>query len=188
MMTKKQIKENPLGSKACIYLEKKAKNGAIHLKPEKYTLEFYPTGCTKYSPSLNGAQVALKALWNLAVVLRTEDQLYPFKKIDHNICLVHQRDNPEDKHAMFIVLVASTVGNLMYKLDGLNIGWCPKCISKQIYENLSIIKGGRILKVCSVFHKRYYTAKVVFGYGESELIGIDLGESTRFIDIMDEIS
>jgi hypothetical protein len=74
-------------------------------------------------------------------------------------------------------------------MDKNDIGWCPKRISQQVFRNIDIVKGGRILRIRANYHEKYYTAKVIFGYGDgTTLVGSGLGESTRFIDIAEEMT
>ncbi len=179
--------KNPLGSKASLYLTKEPKNGSIHLIPDEETLEFYPTGYTKVGNDGKARQDVLKEIWNLSVSRRTENMLYPLGNNGYNIRLVHQYDNPKDSDALYVVIESPNINSQLSHLDGIDIGWCPMRISKEVHKNLGMIRGGRILKIRAEFHKKYYTAKVIFGYGKSGIISTDLGENSRFIDIMDEI-
>jgi len=188
MARKKTLPTNPLDSKASLYLKKLNKNGAIHLKPLEQTLEFYPAGYTKSGRRGHSRQNVLQQMWELAVSLGTEDSLYPFDRISHNIRLVHTRSNPKDPHAMYVVLESPTPGSSLGHLDGRDIGWVPQRISEQIHKNEDMIMGGRILKIRSKFHEKYYTAKIILGYGKnSNIVGSDMGQSTRFADMMEEI-
>lgn len=191
MATTSQRTDTPLGGIGKLYLEKKNSQGAIHLKPEEKTLELYPAGYTKNSSrDGNNRQAALKSLYEIAVNMGTQDMLYPFEEVPHNIKLVHQRNNPKDPYAMYVVIDAPVPGSMLGHLDGRDLGYVPLKVSEHVHKHGLIgglITGGRILKIRANFHSKYYTCKVIFGYGDSPIGCSDFGQTTRFVDLVDEL-
>lgn len=179
---------NPLGGKAHLYLEKQPSKGSIHLKPREETLEFYPAGYTKVSP-LNGKnrQSTLQSLYEIAVHHKAENILYPFDEFPYTLQLAHQRNNPKDPHAMYVVLRSPVPGSMIGHLDGCDLGYVPMRISEEVHKHMDLFNGGRILKIRANFHKKYYTCKVIFGYGQAFISSGDFGQTTRFIDLADEL-
>lgn len=179
-------KDSPLGAKTRLYLKKESKNGSILLIPEEQTLEFYPVKYTKTGDIPISHQHVLQQIWDIAVSKQTENCIYPLDDVRYNIRLV-KFNSTKDPYKMRVVVKSPVPGSILSHLDGLDIGYCPMRISKEVHENLSMFNSGRILKIRAEFHKKYFTAKVIFGYGKSRLINTDLNESNRFFDMAEEI-
>lgn len=170
-----------------MYLVKSSKHAGIYLNPDECTLELYPKGYTQLSyKDARPRQVTLKKLWEQAVMMGTENQLYPFGTISHTISLVPDPNNSYDKNALQVILHWNPIETFP-NLNGKDLGFIPSRISEVVNKNLEMISGGRILKVRANWHKKYYTAKVILGYNGvlEEFSG--QGSSVRFLDIMDEI-
>lgn len=181
-------KKSPLDSLAPLYLVKQSSTAGIQLDVNEHTLEFYPRGYTKFSDrDCAPRQHTLKKLWELAVSLRKEAELYPFGAVQHNIRLVPDVANPKDRHALHVVLEAPYKGSRLQHLDGFDLGYVPLRISKPIKRNIDMINGGRILKVRANWHKKFYTVKVMIGYNEKFKTLTDIGDTIRFTDMMDEM-
>lgn len=187
-MMSQKITKSPLAELGVSYLIKDSAHAGILLDPDNYTLEFYPKGYTQVSDRDNrNRQLTLKAVWELAVTMGKEEMLYPFESVQHNIKLIHDRHNTVDKHAVRVILECPFNGSRLQHLDGMDLGFVPQRISKQLCARLSMINGGRILKIRANWHKRYYTAKVILGYEGKFSTFTDFGDTVRFTDIMDEI-
>lgn len=186
-MITRQIINNPLGEYGHLYLEKKNSQGAVHLIPDKQTLEFYPTGYTKYS-AYNAAprQQCLEKLYKLAVTMDTEEGLFPFQGSAHNVVLKPVNDIDEDKYAIRVILTG--LGR-MEAFQDVDLGWVPKRISRALRPGIRLIRNGRILKIRKDWHDKYYTCKVIFSYGDTDTLLVhDQDMPSRFTDIMEEIS
>lgn len=177
--------QSPLGSASQFYQVKKQSQGSILDIPNKGLLELYPAGYTKMSYRDNiSRQDTYKRVYELAVQNTVEDQLFPFGKDDHNIELVPDPESPYDTNAIHVIL--RTSGGPLAELNGKDLGFIPRKINQNILQHIELIHGGRIYKVRANFHKKYYTAKVVFGYGANTFGKLSLSSMARFASILEE--
>lgn len=184
-MTEKLI-SSPLGELSVSYLKKDSKHAGILLKPDEFTLEFYPKGYTQFSQRQGvKRQENLEKLWQLAVSIKREDTLFPFEGIPHTVELVPEPNNPKDPHALVVQLKAPFTGNKLEFADEFDLGYVPARICKNL--KWKMFTGGRILKLRTNWHKKYYTAKVVLGYNNVFQGMSDYGDTSRFIDIAGEM-
>ena len=155
--------KSPLGDKAPFYIKKSVSRGAIQDHPEEGWLEFYPAGYSHVSRRDGVArQIRHKNLYQHAVHYRTENRLYPFKLIEHDIELVPDKTNPVDKNAMWVILKSKF--SEWRDLNNTDLGFVPREISQVIRNNIQKITGGTIYKIKSDFYKKFYTCKIVLFY------------------------
>jgi len=155
------LTKSPLGDLSTHYLEKSSKRGSIQDHPEKEMLELYPAGYTKAS-STGNRQHTYRQLFEIAIILKTEDKDFPFGHESHQITLEHEPNNDHDPNAIRIIIRVEDEDSPLLKLDGCNLGFVPKQISKQVRENLDSFNSGRILRVRSKVFKKYFGAKIMF--------------------------
>lgn len=182
-------KTSPLGHASQLYRTKRNETGSILDVPEKGLLELYPAGYTKPSnrDSLNRQDV-YKQVYESAVMKGVESNLYPFEKDSHNIILLPDPNNPYDTNAIHLILEVKDTSSPLYDLNGRDLGFIPKKINQNILQGMEIINGGRILKVKCNFHKKFYGAKIVFAYGETNWCSRPGGTMSlsRFSDILED--
>ncbi len=179
-------KNSVLGNQSSLYLTKSNERGSILDMPSKGLLELWPAGYTHPSNRDNQSRQSVYAdLWERAVVDCTENDLYPFGKEGHNIVLEPDPNNEHDGNAIHVVFKAAP-GSPLAHLDGRDLGFIPKKINTMILKNMDMINGGRILKVKSNFHKKYYTAKVILGYNDTTFSPLSKSTINRFRAILDE--
>lgn len=177
--------ESPLGDASQFYQVKKQSQGAILDIPDKGILELYPAGYTKPS-NRDGIsrQETYQLIWEAAVQLQSEEELFPFGKDNHNVRLLHDPENPYDKNALHLILEAKD-GPLV-ALNGRDLGFIPKKINQNVLRGINLIHGGRIFKVRSKFHTKYYSLKVVLGYGANTFSKLSVTSLSRFAAILEE--
>lgn len=186
MEMKEMIFKSPLGSQSQFYEVKTKQNGGIQDTPTKGTLEVYPAGYTKFSEKDDEHRQDLyQKLWEESVTSHSEEKLFPFGKKDHWIELVPNPENKFDPNAIHVVFRATPESPLA-QLNGRDMGFIPMKISKMLKKNIKLINGGKILKVRSNFHKKYYTAKIVLGYGDTTFSSLDKTTMARFTAILNE--
>jgi len=181
---------SPLGSASNIYLVKSNEHGAILDQPAKGLIELYPAGYTKPDRDGESRQKSYGIIYNTAVSLETEENLYPFKKETHKLVLLPDPLNPFDARAIHIILRANNKSPL-HRLDGADLGFIPKKINTYILNALTNpdkvqLLSGRILKVKANFHKKYYSAKVIFPYGGNSFDRASTISLSRFSHILEE--
>lgn len=165
----------------------KGKSAGILDRPEDGLLEFYAAGYTKRSPRDNlNRQVLHQALYEAAVTLGTEEDMFPFDEHDHEVVLIPEPDNNFDQYALQVVLRANT--GPLSNMPGADLGYVPQKISRVLKNNLDMITGGRIYKVRTQWHKKHYTTKIVLAYGDSHFSKTTVDESlNRFADLLVEV-
>lgn len=183
---KRTMNPSVLGSLSEFYRTKSQQRGSILDLPDRGQLELYPAGYTKPSERDNcSRQDIYKELWQAAVVLNTENESYPLGKKGHNIILIPDPSNEHDPNAIHVILQTAE-GTPLSHLNGKDLGYVPKKINIQILQNMNMINGGRILKVRSKFHEKYWTAKIVLGYGDMTFSAVSKTTLNRFAAILDE--
>jgi hypothetical protein len=180
-----------LGSQSQLYREKRAETGSILDIPEKGLLELWPAGYTHTSNKGDyHRQDVYKMLWEAAVSHSVEDHLYPFGKDNHKVIVEHDPTNNFDENALQVYLVTTDCTPFVIPKPGmpnkLDMGFIPKKINKIVLKNIDMLNSGRILKVRANFHKKYWTAKVVFGYNETTFSPLSVVTMNRFSAILEE--
>jgi hypothetical protein len=184
-MTNDYGPQSPLGDASVHYREKKNSNGGIVDNVEMGQLEIYPAGYSQPSRRDGGnRQKAHEKVYERAVQLGTHEELYPLKGECHNVVLVPEPDNPYDANAVRVVL-QGTAGTPLEDVGGKELGYIPKRISALISRNIDRISRGKIMKVRSGFHNKYYTTKVAFLYGPREFQSSEEKDLTRFSDLFE---
>jgi hypothetical protein len=187
MMKEIQATTNsPLGARSTFFQVKRSENGNILDQPKKGLLELYPAGYTKLGKKGRSRQHALKNIFEAAVVLKTEDQLYPFGKEGHIISLEEEPTNSFDPNAIRIILTAERDHSL-FPWSGWDLGYVPMKITSLLKPNLAMINGGRILKVRQNVHGKYWQCKVVFGYSDIAFTNLPSRSAARFAAIMGDL-
>jgi hypothetical protein len=167
------------------FREKTRKTGAILDNVDDQLIELYPAGYTKPSKQ-DGAnrQKVHELLFKAAQELGTDGQLFPFDACYHNVILVPEPENQYDPHAVRVVLQSH--GGRLSIAHGKDLGYVPKKISRQIAQNIGLFTEGRVLKVRENFHDKYYTTKVMLGYGNHQFISRTERSLERFIGLLEE--
>lgn len=183
-----EIKEitSPLGDLSKLYLTKSSSGGGILDVPSRGIIELYPAGYTKPS-NRDGCtrQHVHKALWEFAVSKNMEETAFPFGQGSHHITLLHDPDNQFDKNAIHLIL-NTPVDSILRPLHGKDLGFIPMRINAQLLKNIETIGSGRILKVKSNFHHKYYAAKIVLAYGNTSFDPPSTRSLSRFSAILED--
>lgn len=184
-MTTRKMITSPLGGMSIYFREKTRQTGAILDNVEDSLLELYPAGYTKPSKQDKvSRQKVHELLFKEAQKLSTEGQLFPFDACYHNVILVPEPDNGFDTNAIRIVLQAH--GGQLAIAHGKDLGYVPKKISRQVAQNIALFTEGRILKVREKFHDKYYTTKVILGYGNHKFVSHAEQSLERFIGLLED--
>lgn len=179
--------KSPLGDRSQLFSDEASRKKGILDIPNEGLLQIYPRGYTKPSPRDDGhnRQIVHEFLFHHAVVLKTENDIYPFENHAHTLELIRDLKNPKDRFAINIIMHAPH--GLLKDIDGADLGFVPKEISAVICKNIDMITGGKIYKVRSNWHKKYYSAKVVLFYGQTIPECTDLNNLQRFSDLLTEV-
>lgn len=187
MTAKTKMMESPLKDASVLYQTKKSERGSILDVPAKGTLELYPAGYVHFSERDQTRRQDLhQAIWERAISVGSNDgDLYPFNRKTHRIELVPDPSNAYDEHAVHVILRTRSDG-VLDGLDGRDLGFIPKKISKYIAQNILMFNGGQILKVRANFHKKYYTTKIILGYGNTTFTNMSRTSINRFKSILEQ--
>jgi len=170
MMAKTNQTNSPLGE-ASEHFQVRGGNGytGIYDRIKEGLLELYPAGYTQSSArdSCN-RQDTYRAIWEQAVQEEREDDQFPFGSKQHKVELVPEPHNQYDKFAVAIIL-RTEKGSPLEHLDGKDLGYVPKKISKFLSQNTRMITAGKLFKLKKGHHKKYFGIKVIFSYGETDL-------------------
>ena len=180
---------SPLGNDSQLYRDKKSETAGIIDAPEVGTIEMYSAGYTKHNRTGQSRQEAHLILWSAARQLgKSPTTLWPFNSSQYKIELVPDITNEFDPNAVSIIFsgeLKMPEGSTIFK-GNLDLGYVPMRISKHIKANLDKINTGKVLKVRSEYHGKYYTTKVIFGYNnttfDSNITPVDL---IRFRDLVE---
>lgn len=176
-----------LGITSKLYLGPYTEDSGIKDNPRLKELEFYPAGFThisKFNKTPFGQRQSVYShIWMIAVNLRTENRLYPFKESELSITLKPDPTNVFDKNAIHVMLHANPNGVLQKFKDPIDLGFVPMKISKAMAPNLDMFVKGDILQVKNKVHDKFYTAKIIISYGEK--IG-ERNDFNRFTTILED--
>ena len=186
-MEKTKTDKSPLKAKSSLYWIKKNSRGSILDQPDKGLIEIYPAGYTKPSDKDGvSRQDVHKKIYDTALSLKTENQLYPFgRQGSHFIELIPESDNQHDPNAIAIVLRAYPESSL-HHLDRRDLGYIPMKISSAVKKNIRMFTGGAILKVKAEVFGEYWQCKLVLSYGEAVFTPLEPVARNRFSAILGE--
>lgn len=184
-MTMTRKTTSPLSSLSVYFREKSAKTGGIMDNVDEQCIELYPAGYSKPSRQDGcSRQKVHEMLFKAAKELGTHEQLYPFDAFAHNIVLVPEPSNQYDPHAVKVIL--NSQSSLLAQAHGMDLGYVPKKISRMVATHIRMFGEGRIYKVREKFHDKYYSAKVILGYGDHKFISHVEKSLERFVDLLED--
>ena len=143
--------------------------------PQDHTLSLYPAGYSKTWHAVS-RQTDYKRLYDIACILGTENEFYPFPEKDYTIN-IQPENNKWDQYALAIILHMRTNAN---ESNSIHMGYIPRSINR--FLRIDLIKKINILSVKSEVYGSYYCAKLIMSYKNS----IIPENMDRYFSILDE--